>query len=132
MACVDSSRRPIPSTLELLVRGGLAVVPITLVGGWIAAQYVEVHIFSWLFPALVGLAAAWLGGLAVGRDGIPGLAVSALGAVGGLLATALGFRLFPHGPSDPLHPWSQNWLPYVCSVGGAALWLALLRPPPRP
>lgn len=130
-ACISESTAVRASAFDLVVRAGLAAMPVALVGGWIAAEYVEVHLFSWLFPMLVGLAATAVAGLASYRRGLDTVPVTIIGAVAGLLGTALGFRLYPHGPDDPLTPWSEVWFPYLCSVIGAGLWSVLLRPANR-
>lgn len=119
------------SRLELAVRAGLGSAPAVFIGGWIATEYVQNHLFSLIVPALVGLAATWLVGLASYRAGVPPAAVVIVGAAAGLLGTALGFRLYPNGPHDPLRPWSLVGAPYLCTVGGAVLWQFLLRPPNR-
>jgi uncharacterized membrane protein YeaQ/YmgE (transglycosylase-associated protein family) len=104
-------------------------MPAALIGGWIAAEYVAVHLFSLIVPALVGLAATWLVGAASYRRGLGLVPVVVLGAVAGLLGTALGFRLYPHGPHDPLTPPPMVIAPYLCAIGGSLLWLVLLKPP---
>jgi MFS family permease len=113
------------------VRAGLASFPVAFFGGWIATQYVDTHLFSLVVPGLIGLAATWLAGLASYRAGAAAAVVVVIGAVAGLLGTALGFRLYPHGPHDPLRPWSLVGAPYLCAVAGAALWPVVLRPPRR-
>ena len=116
---------------ELLVRGGVAAMPVVLIGGWIATQYVYAHLFSWLFPALLGLAATWFVGIASYRRGLSTVPVIVVGAIAGVLGTALGFRLYPHSANLVLSSWSLVGLPYLSSIGGAALWSVLLRPPSR-
>jgi uncharacterized membrane protein YeaQ/YmgE (transglycosylase-associated protein family) len=132
----QACRRPVSARrvgrAELAVRAGLASIPAAYFGGWIATQYVDTHLFSLIVPALLGLAATWLAGLASYRAGMPAVAVVVVGALGGLLGTALGFRLYPHGPHNPLKPASLVDAPYLCAVGGALLWLLLLRPPREP
>ncbi len=117
--------------LELIVRAIAASSPAAYLGGWIATQWVNTHIFSLVVPALVGLAASWLAGLASYRAGAPAVALTVVGAAAGLLGTALGFRLYPNGPHDPLRPWSLVGAPYLCAIGGAVLWAVVLRPPRR-
>jgi hypothetical protein len=55
----------------------------------------------------------------------------AIGVLASLLGTALGFRLFPHGPHDPLHPFHEVGLPYLCAAIAAVLWPIVLGPPKR-
>jgi hypothetical protein len=131
LACYHAQTEPRARPFELAVRGGLAAMPGAYVGGWIATQYVDTRGFSLIVPALVGLAATWLVGLASYRAGARGAAVLVVGVVGGLLGTALGFRLYPNGPHDPLRPWSLVGAPYLCAVAGALLWWVVLRPPRR-
>jgi hypothetical protein len=104
------------------------IVPVAVIGGWIYSQYVEVHLFSWLVPALIGIAGASPGSL-FRRAARSNPAV--IGAIAGLLGTAFGFRLFPHGPSNPLHPWHEVWFPYAASVIAAIAWPVVLGPPRR-
>jgi hypothetical protein len=106
-------------------------MPASLLGGLMAAQYVYDHLFSWLFPALLGLAATWLAGIASYRQGLGTTAVVAIGAFASLIGTALGFRLYPHGPNLVLSSWSLVGLPYLAAIGGAGLWSVMLRPPNR-
>ena len=113
------------------MRAAIAALPAGLIGGPIAAEYVRVHLFSLFVPALIGLVATWLAGQASYRSGLGAWPVVTAGAVAGVLGTALGFRLYPHGPHDPLKPLSEVGLPYLCTVGGAVLWSLLLRPPSR-
>jgi hypothetical protein len=129
-ACVAATtqRRPV-SPLEATVAAGQAIVPVAAIGGWIYSQYVEVHIFSWLVPALIGIAGSSAG---IFRRQVSARRPVVIGAVAGLLGTALGFRLFPHGPHDPLHPFNEVGLPYLCAVVAAAVWPLVLGPPRRP
>lgn len=120
------------TVIERMISAGLAGVPIAVIGGWIYSQYVEVHIFSWLVPTLIGVAGASSCVFAWQRGG--GMYVPALviGAVAAVLGTAFGFRLFPHGPHNPLHPWHLVAFPYVCAALGAVLWPVALGPPRKP
>jgi hypothetical protein len=129
-ACLAASnRRRALTPLESLLSGAQVIVPVAVVGGWIYSQYVEVHVFSWLVPALIGIAGASFGAW---RRRAPYLRQPAVvGAVTALLGTAFGFRLFPHGPHDPLHPWHEVGFPYLCAVVAAALWPLVLGPPRR-
>lgn len=117
------------SPVEAVLSGGQVIVPVAALGGWIYSQYVEVHVFSWLVPMLIAVAGASLG--AWRRQGPPMRQPAVIGVIAGLLGTAFGFRLFPHGPHDPLHPWHEVGLPYICTVLAAVLWPLVLGPPKR-
>jgi hypothetical protein len=112
------------------IAAGLAGVPVVLIGGWIASQYVDVHIFSLLVPALIGVAGTSAATSAWRAPGRSWPAVG-IGALAGVLGTALGFRLYPHGPHDPLRPWRQVALPYLCAAVAAVVWPFILGPPRR-
>lgn len=121
-------RRP-ESTGELLIKAGLAALPAVFIGGDIAKEYVGVHIWSLLVPGVIGVAACWAPLAVLHRSGRTGgelrrltRVVSGLGACGGLLATALGFRLWPGGPPEILRPWGLVGLPYVVTAAAALLW----------
>lgn len=118
------------SPLEATIGAGQAIVPAAVVGGWIYSQYVEVHIFSWLVPALIGVAGA--SGAMVRRKAGPPSRPMIVGVMAGLLGTAFGFRLFPHGPHDPLHPWHEVGLPYAAAFVAAVVWPFVLGPPRKP
>jgi uncharacterized membrane protein YfcA len=83
-----------------------------------------------LVPALIAVAGSSTG--FVGRQQESRWRPMLVGAMAGLLGTALGFRLYPHGPHDPLHPWHEVGLPYISVVVAAALWPLVLGPPRRP
>ncbi|HVT21409.1 MAG TPA: hypothetical protein VHE57_08490 [Mycobacteriales bacterium] len=117
---------------ERVVCAGLTVVPVAVIGGWIYSQYVEVATFSWLVPALIGVAGATASTSAWQRGGGWSRPAIAIGIVSALCGTAFGFRLFPHGPHNPLHPWSVVGLPYICAALGALLWPVALGPPRKP
>lgn len=111
------------------MRAGLAGLPVAWIGGWIATQYVGVHLFSLVMPGLVGLS-AWL---AVNRAtrlfaGSQRLFPAGAAVVIGLLGTALGFRLVPGG-QDLLHPAGVVVAPYACAVFGVLAGVALFAPP---
>jgi hypothetical protein len=105
---------------------------VAVIGGWIYSQYVEVHIFAWAVPILIGVAGSWAAAVAWQRGGGWARPAIVIGAVAALCGTAFGFRLFPHGPHDPLHPWHEVGLPYLCTVAGAVLWPVVLGPPRKP
>jgi hypothetical protein len=94
-------------------------------GGWIATQYVGVHIFSLVLPGLVGLGGWWAASGAGGRgDRSARRLLLAVAGIAGLLGTAFGFRLVPGGQSV-LRPLGVVLAPYGCALLGAALGAAL-------
>jgi hypothetical protein len=106
------------SRLELLVRAALAGLAVAYVGGWIATQYVRVHLMSLAAPAVVGLAAAFVVPRAARRIQAPlAWLVAGLSA---LLGTALGFALTPGG-QNPLKQWGVVGGPYLAALVGVAL-----------
>ena len=118
-ACAEAPRRAATAgRRELLIRAGLAGLAVSYVGGWIATQYVRVHVMSLIAPAVVGLAASWAVSRAGGRLRPPALpwATAALAA---LLGTALGFVLTPGG-QNPLRDWGLVGGPYVAALVGVA------------
>ena len=131
-ACLAASTQP-GKTSPLLapIATGLAIVPVAGIGGWIYSQYVEVEVFSWLVPLLIGVAGAWSTTVLWHRFAAPSKAATAIGLVAALCGTALGFRLFPHGPHDPLKPWHVVGLPYICTAVAAIVWPIVLGPPRR-
>jgi MFS family permease len=136
-ACVvNQAPRRVASPTTAIVAAAAPVIPIAAIGGWIYSQYVEVHIFSWLVPALLGVAGSSASSALSQRLSpserrrINFVAVT-LGAVAAVLGTAFGFRLFPHGPHDPLHPWNEVGLPYLSAVIAAVIWPLVLGPPRR-
>jgi hypothetical protein len=111
---------------RLAVRAGLAGVVVTVVGGVIATQYVGVHVFSWLVPGLLGIAAGWVTAAAARTGSV----ASAVAVVSGVLATALGLRLQPGGASL-LHPVSDVVPPYLTAIAGALGWRLVAGPNTR-
>jgi hypothetical protein len=129
--CHSSVRQPrTVGLVEVLVRAGLASLPVALIGGWIATQYVYDHIFSLVVPGLVGLTASWVASAAVPRRQRTSrwLALT-VAAVAGLLGTALGFHLLPGGRQSVLRPFSVVGAPYLCALIGTALWPVLFGAP---
>lgn len=131
-------RRPAPAfrpvgVAELLVRAGLAGVAVALVGGWVATEYVGVHVMSLVAPGLVGLAASAATSVAArSAEGRGGFAIAlTVAAAAALLGTALGFRL-TIGGSSPLHPAGQVGPPYLAALGGVLAWPLLFGCPGRP
>jgi hypothetical protein len=105
--------------LEPLVRAGLAGLAVAYVGGWIATQYVRVHLMSLAAPAVIGLAAAFAVPRAARllRPSYPAWVVAAAAA---LLGTALGFALTPGG-QNPLQHWGVVGGPYLAALAGVVL-----------
>jgi hypothetical protein len=104
------------------VRAGLACYPVILAGGWIATQYWHDRFFSWVVPALVGVACA---AAAQAAGGIAGVAVAIPAAV---LAVAFSYALVPGG-AGLVTPLGQALPPYLAAVGGAAAWPLLVAGP---
>ncbi|HVY08911.1 MAG TPA: hypothetical protein VHB18_02045 [Mycobacteriales bacterium] len=126
----DEARQAPP--LLAPVAAGLTIVPVAGVGGWIYSQYVEVQVFSWLVPLLIGVAASWSATVLWHIFADTSRRAILIGIVAALCGTALGFRLYPHGPHDPLKPWHVVGLPYLCTVVAAIVWPIVLGPPRRP
>ena len=119
LACTQAPRRAAPAGRpELLIRAGLAGLAVSYVGGWIATQYVRVHLMSLVAPAVVGLAASWAVSRAGGRLRLPAV-TWATAAAGALLGTALGFVLTPGG-QNPLRDWGLVGGPYLAALVGVA------------
>jgi len=104
---------------ELRVRAALAGLAIAYVGGWVATQYVRVHLMSLAAPAVVGVGAAWAVTAAGARRVRPAALTWGLAVAAALLGTALGFVLTPGG-EDPLQRWSLVAGPYLAAVAGVA------------
>lgn len=119
-ACAPvAARRPRPTGgVELAVRAGLTGLAVSYGGGWIATQYVRVHLMSLAAPAVVGLAAAFAVPRAA-RRWHPA-AAWAVAAAAAVLGTALGFALTPGG-QNPLRHWDVVGGPYLAAVVGVAL-----------
>jgi hypothetical protein len=117
--------RPV-GPVEVLVRAGLAGYATAAVGGWIATQYVGVHVMSLLVPAVVGLAVAASASAACGRpsDAIR-RAVTLVAAAAALLGVGLGFRLFPISPVESA---ALVAAPYACALAGVLAWPILFGP----
>jgi uncharacterized membrane protein YfcA len=137
-ACAESQiQTRVAAPLAAVVLAVAPVVPVAAIGGWIYSQYVEVHIFSWLVPALLGIAGSSASSALSQRRARTTRrrvrrAPILMGAIAAVLGTALGFRLFPHGPHDPLHPWHEVGLPYFAAAIAAIVWPLVLGPPRRP
>jgi hypothetical protein len=104
-------------------------MPTAYLGGPIAAEYVDDHIFSLVVPLVLGVAACWPALVVCHRSGRTGgalvrlsLSAAAFAALCAVLGTAFGFRLYPGGPPQVVSPWSLVGLPYICAAGAALLW----------
>ena len=122
---------PVPP-LERLVRAALGALAAALLGGLVAAQYVDAGLFAVLTPAVVGAgagaAAQAASGVVRGPErgrGRTARQVRAIGAAGGVLGVGLGFLL--ERSRDPLS--TGALLPCAVAVAGSLLWTA---PPRRP
>ena len=115
--------------LELAVRAGLAGLAVAYLGGWIATQYVRVHLMSLAAPAVVGLAAAFVVPRAARRLR-PSYAVWVAAVAAALLGTALGFALTPGG-QNPLRQWGVVGGPYLAALAGVAAGPAVFGSPRR-
>lgn len=124
LACRQAEPRGAPAgQRELLIRAGLAGLAVTYVGGWIATQYVRVHLMSLVAPAVVGLAASWAVFRAAGRLRVAAVRWAVLtwatAALAALLGTGLGFVLTPGG-QNPLRDWGLVAGPYLAALVGVA------------
>jgi hypothetical protein len=127
--CMAVDAAPAPGRLEIAVRAGLAALAVAVAGGWVAQQYVNVHLMSLIAPALLGLAACWAATAAAGpRSAGQRPLVLLIAAAGAVLGTALGFHLFGR-PVTPLHPARQVGLPYLTALAGVLAWPLLAGPP---
>jgi hypothetical protein len=99
---------------------------VTLVGAWIATQYVHTHVFALVVPALVGVGCAAAATAAAGRGGmaVP-LAVAVPAA---LVAVGLADRFVAGGGISAVSPAAQAGPPYLAAVAGAVGWTVLSRP----
>jgi hypothetical protein len=115
---------------EALVRAALAAYGAALLGGLVAAQYVDAELFALLTPAVVGAACGAAGQSASrvlrsperGRGPLS-RAVRAVACVAALLGVGLGFVL--ERSTDPVS--SSALLPCATAVVACLLWTA----PPR-
>ena len=121
------ARQPLP-LLEAVVRAALAAQAVALLGGVVAAEYVDAQLFAYLTPFVVGVltgaaAQAASGGV---RTGPVAARVRGVAGVYAVLGVALGFAL--ERSKDVLD--SSTLLPYLAAVAGVVLWT--LPPKPRP
>jgi hypothetical protein len=106
--------------LERLVRAALAGLGAAVLGGLVAAQYVDAELFAYLTPAVVGAGCGAAAQAAAGgpRRGATADRVRVVAAGAGVLGVALGFLL--EGSRDPVS--AGALLPYGLAVLGAVLW----------
>lgn len=134
-ACALPATAPGPPpapVLERLVRGALAALGAAVLGGLVAAQYVDAELFAHLTPVVVGAAcgaaAQAASGVVRGPErgrGRTADLVRVEAAVAAVLGVGLGFVL--EGSRDPLS--GHAVLPSLLAVAGAVLWTL---PPRRP
>ncbi len=105
---------------EGLVRAALAAQGVALLGGFVASQYVEAPLFSYLTPFVVGVltAAAAQAASGAARSGPDAMRIRLVAVVYALLGVALGFVLEKStGTLD-----TSTLLPYAAAVVGVVLW----------
>jgi hypothetical protein len=106
------------------VRAALAALAAALLGGLVAAQYVDAPLFGYLAPFAVGVGCGAAAQAAAGvRSGPTAFRVRGIAALCAVLGVGLGF-LLEHSRA-PLS--SPALLPALLAVVGALLWTA----PPR-
>jgi hypothetical protein len=118
-----------PTPRERLVRGALAAHATCVLGGVVAAEYVDAPLFSYLTPFVVGVLTAAGAQAAAGssRTGPEASRLRVIAVVYALLGVALGFVL--ERSKDALD--GSTLVPYAAAVVGVVLWTL---PPkaPRP
>jgi len=113
-------RAPGATALERLVRAALAGYGTALLGGVVAAQYVDAELFAYLTPFVVGVltAAAAQSAAGAARSGPDASRVRGVAAVLAVLGVALGFAL--ERSTDVLDQGAL--LPYAAALAGVVLW----------
>ena len=121
------ARAPVPAR-ERLVRGALAAQGAAVLGGVVAAEYVEAPLFSYLTPFVVGVLTAAAAQAAAGgaRSGPDVSRIRVVAVVYALLGVALGFVLEQSTAITD----RDTLVPYVAAVAGVVLWT--LPPKARP
>lgn len=121
------AKRPVPLP-EAAVRAALAAQAVALLGGVVAAEYVDAQLFAYLTPFVVGVLTGAAAQSASGgaRTGPVAARVRVVAGVYAVLGVALGFAL--ERSKDVLD--SSTLLPYLAAVAGVVLWT--LPPKPRP
>ncbi|MHB8451823.1 MAG: hypothetical protein ACYDAQ_15460 [Mycobacteriales bacterium] len=106
-----------------LTRAGWAGTVVALVGAALGQEYVGAHLFSLIWPALVGMTAGSGAMLGIGRLRLPGVA-RILGAGYGVLSAAYSFHF-----ADTPYGQTGRWLPpLVCAAAAGVLLPGLLTP----
>lgn len=132
--CPACGGRPAPASLapsapdlERTVRSALAASVAALLGGVVAAQYVDAGLFAYLTPLVVGVLVAAAAQSAHGLPRTPSAAqrVRLVALVYALLGVALGFVL--EESKSPVD--GGTLLPYAAAVAGVVLWTL---PPKKP
>lgn len=119
---------PVVPVRERLVRAALAGQGVAVLGGVVAAEYVDAPLFSYLTPFVVGVLTAAAAQAASGapRSGPDASRIRLVSIVYALLGVALGFVLEKStGTFD-----TSTLLPYAAAVVGVVLWT--LPPKSRP
>lgn len=121
------AKRSVP-LLEAAVRAALAAQAVALLGGVVAAEYVDAQLFAYLTPFVVGVLTGAAAQSASGgvRTGPVAARVRVVAGVYAVLGVALGFAL--ERSKDVLD--SSTLLPYLAAVAGVVLWT--LPPKARP
>ena len=121
------AKRSVP-LVEACVRAALAAQAVALLGGVVAAEYVDAQLFAYLTPFVVGVLTGAAAQSASGgvRTGPVASRVRVVAAVYAVLGVGLGFAL--ERSKDALDP--STLLPYLAAVAGVVLWT--LPPKPRP
>lgn len=121
----ERRRRP-PDPAERLVRGALAAFGACLLGGLVAAQYVEAELFAYLTPFVVGVVCGAAAQAAAGgpRRGTTALRIRAVAAVLAVLGVGLGLLL--EGSQSPVS--MAAVVPALLALAGTVLWT---QPPKR-
>lgn len=110
---------PVP-VRERLVRAALAGQATALLGGAVAAQYVDAQLFAYLTPFVVGVltAAAAQSASRAPRTGPDAMRVRLVAVVYAVLGVALGFAL--EKSKDAFE--GSTLVPYLAAVAGVVLW----------
>jgi hypothetical protein len=112
------------------MRAAVAALGVGYLGAWVAAQYVDTQYFAVIVPGLIGLACTWAASACGGKTpaGRPPRVVIGIGALAGVLATALSDRLVPGG-QNLFVPAGHRLPPYLAAIIGAFAWPVLFGPP---
>lgn len=112
--------RPAPTGREIaaaVVRAGAAGNALTLIGGALGLEYVGAHVFSIVWPGLVGMVCGAAGVLFLRRVGL-GLVGRLIGAGYGALSALYAF----HFAATPLGV-PGRWVPPMLAAAAAAILL---------